>query len=267
MPPKEGRASWKGDFFIPFLKDAFFQYLRKFLFQYRLKRSKIDYCIVPSLDVLHELSKILPKNIKSEIIPHGIIHSSEEEYLSSNYEQKDVVISFLTVGGFAPSKNQLIIPEIALKLKLNGIQFKWDIVGPIRNERYVKAIKEKVFEYNLQDNIYLSFSITDSELNKMYKKSNIYIHTSFEEGFCFTVLDAAVFKLPIIGINVGEIAPIINQTNGVVVDNSVDSFYKAILYLKDNLKKEYNCNDFVNFYSWESTIRKLFEVYKKLTMN
>ena len=56
-----------------------------------------------------------------------------------------------------------------------------------------------------------------------------------EEGFCFTVLEAALNNTPIIGTDTGAIEEIINSTHGLIVNLDVNEIAKKIILLHSNL--------------------------------
>ena len=55
-----------------------------------------------------------------------------------------------------------------------------------------------------------------AELMTWYEKSDLYVQTSLEEGFCMTALDAVLYQLPLIGFRTGAIPEFIEEGKGIL---------------------------------------------------
>jgi len=268
IPPREGGDSWKGDRLHLYFRNLFFQYLRKLIFKYRLKRSNIDCFIVPSKPVLFDLRKLLMKQQQCISIPHGFVDVNIVESIATTAIKKDGKVHLLTVGGIAPHKNQLMIPEIGIMLQNQNFDFEWNIIGPIRNSRYATALEQKIQEFNLTDRVLLKYNVSNESLANQYLNSSIYVHLSFEEGFCFTVLDAALYGLPIVGLNnIGEIPEIINRSKGCIVEkNSPSSFFSAIISIINSEVQidSDKIESLRKYYSWKTSVQTLEDIYVRL---
>ena len=262
IPPQECSVSWKGDVFHRYLFDNFRKELVRIVNKRRLKKNLFDLYIVPSKPVADLLRKVLPI-ADIETLGHGIDVKSTFADTKENLSDK---IKILTVGGFVPHKNQAIIPNIAKLLKQNRLDFEWKIVGPVRNSRYVSFINDKIEKYNLSDSVKVYHDVDSTTLDMFYKNADIYVQPSLEEGFCITVLDAALYGLPIVGCYAGEISNIIEKTSGCLVKPNASIIAETIRNMaksKNTVAKEMNRTDLLDTYNWQTVTNKLFTLYGK----
>lgn len=262
IPPFECSNSWKDDAFHRYMKDEIRKIGVRLVNKRRIKNNDFDYYIVPSSGVKHDLSKYINPS-KTYIIGHG-----GAEYIIRNGEdasRSNTQIKILTVGGVIPHKKQHLIPEIAKYLKKDGIEFKWDIVGPIRNQRYYNYVKNLIKEENVQNNVIIHNNVSNDALRSFYQNASIYIQLSSEEGFCMTVLDAIAYGLPVMGTPAGAIPEMLEMVEGTIIENNLNTLKKIITHyirIKDNLKTDSDKLElFSNTYTWENAANQLISLY------
>lgn len=164
IPPQECGTTWDGDNLLNFLKGNIKNYLLRLITLRRFYKNGCDCIFVPSLPVNKQIIKILKWCKKSTIvktIQHGV-NSTFKDRKGSNR------LTLLTVGGITPSKRQLIIPKIARKLSDLHIDFKWNIVGPIRNQNYYDALVKSIQEQDLSNNVIIHSYLPEQDLYQIY---------------------------------------------------------------------------------------------------
>ena len=249
IPPQECGLSWSNDKIFFQLKDFIRKKIISLLNNYRINYQKFNYYIVPSLNVKRHLaSKFNFDNVY--VINHGTkLNLSKNKLITDD-------INILTVGGFIPHKNQHLIPFISKILKERGINFKWNMVGPNKHDRYVDSVRKSIIKFKLEDRVFLNFSVSDNKLKSLYESANIYVQPSSEEGFCFTVLEAALNNTPIIGTDTGAIKEIINSTHGLIVNLNVNEIAKKIILLHSNLlNKEIDNKEIISKFNWDKSVK------------
>lgn len=254
IPPHECGLSWSNDKIFFQIKDLLRKKIISLLNNYRINYQKFNFYIVPSLTVKkHLASKFNFDNVY--VINHGTkLNLSERKLISDN-------LNILTVGGFIPHKNQHLIPKISKILKERGINFKWNIVGPNKHDRYVDFIRKSIIKFKLEDRVFLNFSVSDKKLKSLYESSNIYVQPSSEEGFCFTVLEAALNNTPIIGTDTGAIEEIINSTHGLIVNLNVNEIAKKIILFHSNLlEKEIDNKEIISKFNWDKSVENYISI-------
>jgi glycosyltransferase involved in cell wall biosynthesis len=184
-------------------------------------------------------------------------HNNYCKYIQNNK------IHILTVGGIVPHKNQLLIAKAGKLLKMRGINYEWKIIGPIRNYRYYDRVINYIKENNLDQNITLVTKADDLYIDQSYQSANIYVQPSKEEGFCIAALDAAMYGIPIIGTDVGEIANLVNMTNGILVKTNEEDIAKAVekIIKRANINGDYK-NALSREYSWQTNVNNLMRLYQ-----
>ena len=148
IPPHECGLSWSNDKMLFFqIKDLLRKKIISLLNNYRINYQKFNFYIVPSLTVKkHLASKFNFDNVF--VINHGTkLNLSERKLISDD-------LNILTVGGFIPHKNQHLIPKISKILKSDSINFKWNIVGPNKHDRYVDSVRKSIIKFKLEDRVF-----------------------------------------------------------------------------------------------------------------
>jgi glycosyltransferase involved in cell wall biosynthesis len=115
---------------------------------------------------------------------------------------------FLYVGHIEPRKNLTFLIEGFLKWKeRQKVNYKLKIVG----ELWIKSLEimSLMKKYNNAADIEFTGYISEQRLADTYRNASAFVHTSFEEGFGFPVLEAMHYSLPILctkGIATEEIS-------------------------------------------------------------
>lgn len=259
IPPQECAQSWESDGFIYRLKDYFRLKLVKWINERRLRFQNWDVIVVPSNGVKRLLVEII-NNVEVVKIGHGI-------EVSENFSMKRRVspLNILTVSGFTPHKRLHLIPAIAEKLRQRAISFRWYIVGPVKHKRYVDFINTAITTRGVQDFVYVKHSIGNRELSELYHQSNLYVHTSMEEGFGISSLEAASYGVPVIGCETGALPSIIRDFGGELVEGSIESYVRAILRIQNTqMNTAVQRRALEVDYTWNEAARKYIDVFNQL---
>jgi glycosyltransferase involved in cell wall biosynthesis len=146
--------------------------------------------------------------------------ASEGETFSDNYEG----LKILTLGRLSIEKGQQMIPDIVYKLKLEGLKFRWYIIG---NGNLFNDLKAQIKQLNIDNELVL----LGSKLNPYcyVKNCDLYVQTSFHEGYCLTVHEAKIFDKPVVVTNVASASNlIVNNKDGLIVPISSAGIYKGL---------------------------------------
>lgn len=260
IPPQECSTSWRGDSVLYFFKDAVRKQIVRFINRKRIQKNNFDVYIVPSEEVKKNLVKYL-KNSLIKVISHG----GAEVSMLPNKEYSSLPIRLLTVGGFVPHKNQHLIVEVARYLLNNGVDFRWDVVGPVRNKRYYEYFQKELKKNELEKIVIPSHNLPKEALSDLYQSADLYLQLSSEEGFCMTVLDAVSYRLPVIATPVGAIPEMMEMVDGVLIDlrdknkNQLIHHYIKIVDQLNIDEEKYNL--FISTYTWENAVDHLTEAY------
>jgi glycosyltransferase involved in cell wall biosynthesis len=150
---------------------------------------------------------------------------------------------FLYVGHIEPRKNLKFLVEGFREWKKGlGININLKIVG----EMWIKSpeLVELIAKCQNDSDVEFMGYVSDEHLENIYYNASGFIHTSFEEGFGFPVLEAMKFNLPIIctrGIATAEISsPIsipVNPNDKLSYYNGLE---RMLSFVINNERPEYN---------------------------
>ncbi len=200
-------------------------------------------------------------NVNSQI---KVIHPGidAENFKSGPKQHKKSKIIF--VGRLEPEKGIDILKKIISCYKQQGVDFAIVGEGSLKND-----LKNYIFLKNINNAHFLGV-LSQKDLAKEYARSNIFLMTSYTEGYPLTIIEAMASGLPIVASNVGDIGKIVqNRVNGFLVDDfQVGSYTKHIDTLlenksmreimgRTNLKKSKN-------YSWHKTAASVYDIYQVL---
>lgn len=139
----------------------------------------------------------------------------------------------LTVGRLAASERLKGVDEV--------IQALPKITGAVPDAVYVivgdgddrARLEELVTKNNLSDRVVFAGLVSDEELIGFYKKCDLFLMPSRQEGFGIVFLEAMAFKKPVIGGNHGGTPEVIveNETGFLVQHGDVDALADRIIRL------------------------------------
>jgi glycosyltransferase involved in cell wall biosynthesis len=143
-------------------------------------------------------------------------------------------IRLLFVGRLSYQKNIPILLDSFKEAYTKNKKIELHIVGEGEDKKLIeKFIKEK----KLKNKIIIYGSKTGNELEKIYKKSDIFISLTRQESFGTVYLEAMASGLPIITTNIFAVRNVVkNNYNGILVKPTPEKIAKAIERLVQNTK-------------------------------
>lgn len=205
---------------------------------------------------------------KLNIISGGVASDSVD--ITAREQLSNIPKEILFVGALKPRKGLL---ESIMALSKVKIDFIYRIVGNYEeNNSYVKLIRNKIKELSLDKKIVLVGSVSDEVLKSMYKKADLFLMLSTNngadfEGYGLVYIEANGRGVPTIGPSDSGVSDaIVHEKTGYLV-NQFDSelVAKTIDNLFENktIKSE-DCIAWANDNTSEIKADKVFELYKKL---
>lgn len=168
----------------------------------------------------------------------------------------------VTVGRLGYQKGQEMIPETVHMLTEAGYRVKWYLVGDGPNRRQIENLCE-AFQVTEQ----VIFAGMESNPYPYIKKCDLYVQTSFSEGFCTTTMEAKLLHKAVVTTDApGMREQFRNRQNGLIVDAMTpEALFTGIKTLfekpelcgkfEEELKKETHGNS--------RELEKLYAVMKK----
>lgn len=237
-------------------------YNKKFDYEYY---KKIDKIIVVSNTIKESISTLKPEykeklEVILDIVDTNLIEkmSKEGEGLRKNNEN----INILTVARLViHHKGYDLAIEAARKLKENGYNFKWYIVGGGEDKEKIKKLIIK----NKLTNEFILLGEKDNPYPYI-RSCDIYVQPSRKEGFGLTTIEAKILKRPLVCTNFNTAKELINNNiDGLIVDINSESITKGIeKYITDNnfYKKIYENLNLLDSYNSTKEIDKINKLFE-----
>ena len=160
---------------------------------------------------------------------------NEMANLGESYNDNFTGIRILTIGRLANQKGYDLALKACLKLKNEGVNFKWYALGKGPHEQ---KIKDYIKKYDLSEH----FILLGVKANPypFIKNADIYVQTSRYEGFGLAIAEARMLNIPVVTTKFDAVFnQMIDGINGLVVEMNAEAIYEGILRLiKENGLKE-----------------------------
>lgn len=247
-------------------KRSLFNFIEKKYLWWKKYRKVRTYFIANSSHTFSYLQKVLPNSQSKKLVRLDFGFNFDKFYVQKRKQiQPNHNIRILNVGSFQHKKNQNFIIDIAKELLKEIDNFEIHLVG---NGEHYEAIKKRVKQENLENNIFLQGIQTN--VQDWYKSSDIYLHTAYYEPFGLVFLEAMASGLPIVCLDGKGNRDIIQDGyNGYIFRNQNPTlFSKAILDLyKNHSKYEYfsqNGKDFAKNFDINIQTEKFLRFYESI---
>ena len=142
--------------------------------------------------------------------------------------------SVVMLGGINPWKNQIEFVNVALKVLKKSKNINFYMFGKVVSEEYYKELKEKIYNENCDKNIF--FCGYEKSVEKVYKSSDLMLHTSLVEPFGRVFIESLAAGVPIIANGNGGAKEIVkNGIHGYIFDQwNTNVVADSVLHLEQN---------------------------------
>ncbi|WP_433773046.1 glycosyltransferase family 4 protein [Bacillus wiedmannii] len=131
--------------------------------------------------------------------------------------RKESPINILNIANVAPYKNQLTLVKAMREVIKECQDVKLYIIGEQLDKNCLDEMLNYIEEHKLND--YIEFTGFQSNINKYLSIGDIYVQPSFNEGLGRSIIEAHLFKMPVIGSDIPGIQSIIkNEFNGLLFE-------------------------------------------------
>ncbi|MDX2464376.1 MAG: glycosyltransferase family 4 protein [Porticoccus sp.] len=147
--------------------------------------------------------------------------SSNSVTIDKNIEKYNSV-NVVTIANINPVKGLETFIKSAAKLKSNGLNVNFFIVGPVYDSQmsYFDILKKIVTDLDVE-NIHFLGGVDD--VKSILKSANIYVCSSLSEASPTSVWEAMAMGKPVVSTDVGDVSRFIkNGVNGFIVDVNDD---------------------------------------------
>jgi len=237
--------------------------------------------IYTKADSIQAISSYLAKRAKKygyqgevKIIPNGV----DLEKFKKDFNQEEL-FNLRKELGLNPT-DKVLVTASRLVFKngvdtlikaIKNLQIKVLILGQGNLETKLKALAQ---ELGVKDRVLFLGHISQKDLPKYLRISDIFVRTSRSEGLGSAFLEAMAANLPVIGTEVGGIPDFLcHQENGLFceVDNPSDLATKIKMLLEDNNLRQKiinNAKQLVNQnYDWAQISSSMDKIFSQLCQN
>ena len=169
--------------------------------------------------------------------------------------------AFLLVGNYLQVKGYDRLMNVASKLKNDGYEFSFTIIGRPEERHKIEALRDK---FSLGD--YVNLMGFEENPYKYMKLADCYVCSSYAEGYSTAVCEAIICGLPVITTDCSGMKEIFgNREIGIICENSENGLYDAIKSVLDSpeLLQKYKKNALLRAeeFSYESRAKIIEEFY------
>lgn len=167
-----------------------------------------------------------------EVVYNGISSDfvTPKQYNTKINSSNRVIVG--AVGRIDYAKDYInLVESFAQAYKLhNNIELR--IVGSVRNEAYFMEIKNKINMSGLE-NVVVFLPETDN-IGEFYRQIDIFVSSSFTEGFSNVISEAMLSGLPCVVTNAGDSANLVGDAGVVVERSAPDALARGLIKLLED---------------------------------
>lgn len=226
------------------------------------------------------LSKLIWKRAKRVIANSSDLR--DLAYKTYNKKEIDIIPNGVDINEFKPDKNttdKIRIISTSRFTKRKGIiylleafknickKYKNITLSLIGQGDLEQDFRKYVKKHNIKNRVFFLGLIPHEKIHTEYKKADIFVLPSFNEGMSNSLLEALATGLAIISTDTGGAKDLIDDTNGFIVKKGdVKDIEKVLISLvankeKLNKMKTYSRQKALSI-SWEKVANEYFEIYE-----
>ena len=200
-------------------------------------------------------------------------NKNKKNYIEENISLNQGSPILLTLARLEKRKGHVLILKSIMNLKKYFPNIQYIIAG---EGEELNNIKNKIKEYNLQDNVNLVGTVNENQKNYIFSNTDLMIMPTLDEssaksieGFGIAYIEAANFKIPSIASDVGGTPEaVIHNKTGLII-KGIDELDQAIKSLIDNKEKRLNLGQNAkiraeNELNWDIQIKKYNDLIKEI---
>lgn len=226
--------------------------------------SGFDHIISISGSVTEGFLKVFPSLKEKIVLMHNILPKkfveSRADMISAEEVEREMpkgegVVNLLSVGRYSPAKNYDNVPDICRRVRGEGCNVKWYIIGYGTEE---DLIRTRIKEAGMEDFVILLGKKTNPY--PYIKACDVYVQPSRYEGNSVTVREAQMLLRPVVVTNYPTaVSQVVNGEDGIIVplDNGGCAKGIAEIIKKTELRERIAGNLSSSDYSNEAQVKTL----------
>ena len=211
--------------------------------------------ILKAFNSIRVLGETVNDTLKSHGLKSNVVIDNGVDILNQKHNAvkaiHDSAVTIGFVGALHKKKGIYILVEIANLLKESNVNFTLEIAGEWENSEDMVKVQEYIEQNSLSEKIKFLGLIHDEEKWDFYKKTDVFVLPSYNEGQPLVLIEAMGFGIPIVCSGVGAIPDtVISGYNGFIIGDFRANKYieKIIKLLRDkDFYKEISLNNLETF--------------------
>ncbi|UCC97913.1 MAG: glycosyltransferase family 4 protein [Phycisphaerales bacterium] len=171
--------------------------------------------------------RFLP-SVSIEVIPNGV---ELDRFSPAEDDEKPQVFRLLTVGRLSVTKRVELLIDAVEILHKQGYDLRFTVVGGGSQEPQLRAA---VLERNLEGVIEITGRMDSDDMPQLYRRNDIFVSASIQEGMSNAMLEAMASGLPIVTTRCEGLDELIADNGLIVEQANAGAIAKAIQKLADD---------------------------------
>lgn len=205
--------------------------------------------------------KFLP-TVSIDVIPNGV---EPERFYPGKNDKKSDVLRLLTVGRLSVTKRVELLINAAAILHKDGCKVRLTIVGGGGLKQQIRQI---VSENSLTDIIEITGRIDSEKMPQVYRKSDIFVSASMQEGMSNAMLEAMASGLPIVTTRCEGVDELIAGNGTIVEQADAESIAASIKQLMQDPQTYSSMSaaarNRASSFSWSSVASRYIQHYQEI---
>jgi glycosyltransferase involved in cell wall biosynthesis len=183
--------------------------------------------VAPSRGLKNRALKFLP-SVAIDVIPNGV---ELDRFGPAETSKRSGILKLVTVGRLSVTKRVGMLIDVVEILHKEGCKVHFTIVGGGQMRQQLRQI---VLERDLSDIIEITGRINAENIPQLYRKNDIFVSASMQEGMSNAMLEAMASGLPIITTRCEGTEELIADNGLVVEQANAEEIAKAVRKLVDD---------------------------------
>ncbi|MGB2863925.1 MAG: glycosyltransferase family 4 protein [Sedimentisphaerales bacterium] len=201
-------------------------------------------------------------SVSIDVIPNGV---ELDRFFPAETAKKSKVLRLLTVGRLSVTKRiELLIDTVEI-LHRTAFKLHLTVVGGGQMERQLRNI---VTERELSGVIDITGRMNSENMPEVYRRNDIFISASMQEGMSNAMLEAMSSGLPIVTTRCEGLAELIDGNGLIIEQDNIEEIAKAVKRLADDpeLYKRMStaARKQAEKFDWANVASSYIEQYRKI---
>ena len=218
--------------------------------------------LVACSEGLKERALLFMPSVSIDVIPNAV---ELDRFFPAETAEKSKVLRLLTVGRLSVTKRIELLLDTVEILHRTACNVRLTVVGGGQMEQ---QLRKNVAERELSDVIKITGRMDSKKMPEVYRRNDIFISASMQEGMSNAMLEAMSSGLPIVTTRCEGLAELIDGNGLIVEHDNIEEIAKAIKRLADDpeLYKRMStaARNLAEKFDWSNVASSYIEQYRKI---